>query len=319
MAKSPTKRVVGKKKSAGQSSSRLNQQATQLLRQPFQGWPPNPNSPPPVPGIDTLTVFFHGLLSFCYNPDQHECEVGAYSQSNHHEFKIEVQGGSCTHGTTFYRRDLLPHGRHTLTGGEPPSFYMPALFDRNANPAPDARDFRWMLDIEGSDVYGDLTQGQQSGFYLPKILFSTGEFYTFEKAASKFALVDMLSGDDHYPPIGNMAFCMAAHIDVSGASAVLTLKRANGLPDATCTFSRGGGPHKIFINNDCNDTVGRACMRNDFFHHFGSCSPPAGRHPLMLELVDKQPFSHSCGKRHIDNNDETPCSAAGYGGTPSLP
>ena len=87
-----------------------------------------------------------------------------------------------------------------------------------------------MLDIEGPDVYGDVTPNKQLGFYSPRILFNTGEFYTCEKTASKFALVDMVTGLDHIPPIGNIAFCMAAYIDVSRADAILTLKRTGG-PD----------------------------------------------------------------------------------------
>ena len=313
-AKSTAKKVIKKKRSAAQSSSRPNQQAALVPREPFQGWPPDLNRPP----TDGLTVFFHGLLSFCYDGPHDECQVGAYNQSNHHQFRIEIVGGSCSNDRIFLRDDLLEVGHHTLqqAGASGPLFYMPAPFDRLAGTPPDAKDFRWMLDIEGSDIYGEVT-GKQSVFYSPKILINTGTFYTLERTVSKFARVDQVNGDEI--ELGSIAFCMAAYINVATTPAVLTLITDDGGSE-TCTFGPGGGPYSIFINNDCPVTD-PSCRRSDFSHHLASVSPPAGKHSVTVEL-DKpapMPVSHSCGRKLIVSNDETPCTSAGYGGTRGLP
>lgn len=288
-------------------------------RRPHERWPTTSTFPAQVPD---LRVVFHGLLSFCYT-DRGHAEVGVFDASAEHKLRIKISGGTCD--DRIYTGIQLSKGDFILevTGDLPQgvsSFQTGAEFNRLDNENTSPNDFRWMLDLEGPDIYDSFIINKRPSHYRPRLFVRSGLFYTIEKTGSTFRA----ENDDGTVKrdVGNIAFCTGCNIYLkTGQQAVLTLKRADG-EDITCRFDKTGSLQKIYFTNTCRLAGGGECPDPDFGRHFDSFDPPGGQRKFKLVAVKKEKIPHDCSglSRSLqESTDEAPCGGVGYGGTTSIP
>src|SRR5262249_42278409 len=112
----------------------------------------------PVPQ-STLTIYFSGLLVFCFDRQRKYCQVGALSKDDH-ELKLHVKRVCPERRSeqSLTIPDDLIHQSSTLwldVEGEP-SPKQPAepfIIGRLEEPPTDMRDFRRVIDLEGEHFY----------------------------------------------------------------------------------------------------------------------------------------------------------------------
>ena len=295
------------------------------LGRPHEGWPAKPF----LQADPSITVVFHGLLSFCYNRTRKDCEVGVFSNqiASNHRLRIEIcrdgEASQVIWGHQLSSGDLSLEVLGVAAGVS--AYEKAGSFNRLDDSGSDDRDFRWMLDIEGPDFYNKVISKKYPGYYQPKLFVKDGVFYTLEKTGSKFIRVSAHEPSDpsKWQELGSMAYCLAANIYMSsGQTAKLFLPGPGN-----SFFNHGERTHKIFFTNICYDNVSEKCKRSDFFQHFHSFDPPDGIGRYELQLVTPAPEGtrHECGglasehQKDILTTDEAPCGGAGYGGSSSHP
>src|SRR2546425_4766265 len=134
----------------------------------------------------SLTIVFRGLMVFHPGPAREYFEVGILPAPEH-EFRVQVIENSPEGVSSFF----VPLGelKHDLwslefanSNQQGVSFYQSEPFDRKAGLG-DKRDFRWVLDLKGSEFYGRelQTDPDQLGVALH---VRGGEFYTNKRTPS---------------------------------------------------------------------------------------------------------------------------------------
>ncbi|HXG93206.1 MAG TPA: hypothetical protein VNN73_12700 [Blastocatellia bacterium] len=142
----------------------------------------------------TATISFEGLTIFCIN-DNHQCEAAFLSCQNH-DLKLTI-------------RVVLPNGvklpiQHALSfdnelsievvnpGRKGIRFYKNGKFDRRKSRG-EAEDFRWVLDIEGSEFHDSplakaaAPSSPVAAKLTPKTVITDGVLYAFRLPDEKLA------------------------------------------------------------------------------------------------------------------------------------
>jgi len=144
--------------------SRLQNEETEATLPPPR-WPTSPF----LPSGAQIKLVFRDLISFWYNT-RNECEIGIHGSSPRHHAKMvifEAQGCKELFSYAFEK----PTAFHDVVlkafrqnGAEVRSVY---CYEQNAaftrDEGDDPNDFRWLLDIEGPDFYGDYTDKRSGG------------------------------------------------------------------------------------------------------------------------------------------------------------
>ena len=286
-------------------------QSRNLDRRPHENWPTTDT----LPEDARLRIVFHGLLSFCYNGPRDHAEIGVFNRSPNHSLRIIVYEGHCPDGTVIaaYTADqLTANGNFTLEVTGTPNNVSSFQSSRPRDPS----DFRWLLDMEGPDIF-DENVPKKGGHYKPTLIVKRGVFYTHDTTASTFKLREVASGNIRR--VGSMAYLVGAYIRCNaGEQATLTLPRAHPSdPPYVHNFRPEDGMREVHFVNSCLEG-GFACSDSDYHHHFDSLHPShSGR--FVLEPDRPINFEHTCengGLLHDvepRSTDPAPCASTGYG------
>lgn len=140
---------------------------------------------------ETLTIVFRGLMIFHEDKTNNLMEIGILREPGHVPRIITIKNG--VHADVYDLRERpelddessrswrievtnpAQKGISTYTDGQ--------MFDRKTHP--NDRDFRWIMDFEGSDFYDkDLTAQVDARKLMPVLQVPVGQFYTRLKSPS---------------------------------------------------------------------------------------------------------------------------------------
>ena len=170
----------------------------------------------------TVTLVLRGLMVFHPDPAREYFEAGVLPAPGH-RFRVEVREKTNSGVSTFEvalppLTDLM-NDSWSLEFTSPPkqgiSFYQGGAFNRKAGIG-DPRDFRWALDIEGTEFYNEqvMIKENQLG---PILRLTSGEFYTKGKSRPLMRR----QGDGTFQYFGSVAEEIAADFRVTGGDVVL--------------------------------------------------------------------------------------------------
>lgn len=186
--------------------------------------------PKPTPSVEktfhdstpTVRIVLRGLMVFHPDPAREYFEAGILPAPGH-RFRVEVRektnSGVSTFEVSLPTVTNLVNDSWSLEFTNPQkqgiSFYQGGAFDRKAGIG-DPRDFRWALDIEGTEFYNEqvMIKENQLG---PIVRITSGEFYTKGKSRPLMRR----QGDGTFQPFGSIAEEIAADFLIKGGDVVL--------------------------------------------------------------------------------------------------
>lgn len=289
--------------------------------------PPELNAP--------VTLIFGGLMGFFYNGS---CEIGLHPGHNHTPMIRFWEKTTCTR----MREDfLLPNRCKRMIVEINRRNSMVNFFEASPEaPFSDRinghqHDFRWLLDLHGSDFYPSSDFPMQKRFNrLLKVRHGT--FYTRVVSVSTFDRVDIDDEADDKMAIGRVPLYMAAAI-VPAAGETVTLRLQEHLGHKFVDYDEipltpaAGKKTEVQFFNHCLENHGCPEMkpdahddedRNDF-HFVREVVNPSTKPKYGLKLKvrgDHEPVRDFCldaaevKEKVRVISDPAPCMGAGYGG-----
>jgi len=282
-----------------------------------------------------VTLVFHGLMGIWQDPQTGAWTVGFHSKaSGAHEHQLMVtayQKANTTPPCT-QQGDTAP-AKAIVLPGEPLLLEItnPRILDGVYffQPPPTGgkkhdNDFSWIVNLESQDWYGP-NHRPLAAVYDPRLIVTNGLFYTLMKTSSTFRR-QQADGEDHRT-IGNIAQYVAANIYLRpGGQVKLTLPKQ---PQPILLQQDPNASYEIHFMNTCfKKGTHTACdfkpyhpnkvMRSDFYMHFDGIHPqPAAELELVVGIGTQGTTAGICGEGSA--NDESPCSAVGFGGPNGFP
>lgn len=170
----------------------------------------------------TVTIVLRGLMVFHPDPAREYFEAGILPAPGH-RFRVEVRETSNSGVSTFdvplpTVNDLVNDSWSVeFTSPMKPGigFYQKGAFDRKAGIG-DPRDFRWALDIEGTEFYNEQVTIKENQLG-PIVRLTSGEFYTKVRSHPTMRK----QGDGTFQYFGSIADEIAADFHVTGGDVVL--------------------------------------------------------------------------------------------------
>lgn len=213
----------------------------------------------------TVTLVLRGLMVFHPDPAREYFEAGVLPAPGH-RFRVEVREKTDSGVSTFVVPlppvTSLVNDSWSLEFTSPLkrgiSFYQGGAFDRKAGIG-DPRDFRWALDIEGTEFYNEqvMIKENQLG---PIVRMTSGEFYT--KGRSRPLL--RRQGDGTFQYFGSVADEIAADFPVTRGDVVL--RSAKSGKEILRLPRKPGTSYEIILENQPVTEGHMASMASDSDH-----------------------------------------------------
>lgn len=259
-----------------------------------------------LPGNATVTLYFAGLMAFCYNK-KNQCEIGFY-ESGKHSLNVEVfRNGKSVYSTAPTVNVEIEVGienksNHVRFFNGPDD----GEFNRDTG---DSYDFRWLLDLE-DDKHHDKKLDKKPNYFHKKLYVCHGTFYTALPTISTFM-------EDDGPakgPCGHVARVMAANIPLAAGEKLML--KINGKIVSDPIIASPGISYMIVFTNECQES-GKPCKSSDFDLVFDLIAEAVPK----VHLVKQAKKSRDERLMPFDNRstDEAPCMGAGFGGTGGFP
>ena len=292
---------------------------------------------PPNPRNEYVKLIFEGLMGIARykDGDKTRCDIGFHNKGDdpiHHHLSIRaynnaVNDDSC--GTAVYRTpDGTKIKKLELKVPQPKVVDQAVFYQRGQACSRQQltyyEDFRWIVDFESNYTYGKPLK-KNKNIYRPTMRVPCGIFYTLRKTASTFRA--QTTDGSHVCQLGNVADLLGANIYIESRSYVELI-----VDGVSYQIS---APGEIYFTNHCrdDDQVNGDChfnpynlkekkKRSDFFLNYKAFERDgAYEYELFLAeshdqtkwpdvICEKRFYKPSPAKKF---NDESPCSAAGYG------
>jgi hypothetical protein len=294
---------------------------------------------PPNAESKCVKLIFEGLTGFArrLNSGKTECDVGFHSKGDSpisHHLSIDaysnvVDADNCAGSRRFDQRRIEVI---ELTVADPDIdqayFYQRGSACTRGELAYD-EDFRWIIDFESDYLYRKHLSANshlelRENVYSPVLNVKHGIFYTLQKTSSTF--LARSEDGNNYVYMSNAPYIMAANVYVKSGSVTLKVDDVTFpiQPPGEIYFKnhciKGSTPCHEFFNPNHTDKK----KRSDFFLNYKAFDRK-GHSEYQLHLLDSkdqiQPPNVICERSRFTSmnfeekksNDESPCSAAGYG------
>jgi hypothetical protein len=230
----------------------------------------------PVPQNCTLTIYFSGLLVFCFDKQRQYCQIGALNKDDHelrlHFVKRWRDSESRSEQTLPISHDLIRQSSDLWLDVEgepfPKQTAEPFIAGRRDEPPTDPRDFRWVVDLEGDCFYNRPLKAR-SGVLKPIIVITTGLFYSARLTSDSYlALPDFPVRDRGATKasgeLGQVAAYIGADLCLHPKQA-LVLRAGRAGSELLRLEREEGVTYELAVNNldKTEATVGR-----DFDHYY---------------------------------------------------
>jgi hypothetical protein len=285
-----------------------------------------------------VKLIFYGLTGIArnLNGQKWECDVGFHSKGDspisHHLSICAYDGDNFSRSKRFEDTKIKKIELKVLDPDpnvDQTYFYQrgPACSRRDLR---DDRDFRWIVDFDSDYLYRKHPQTKphleiKKDVYSPVVRVTNGIFYTLHKTASTF----LARSDDnkYFMDLANVADYIAVNVYVKSGPVTLTVDDTTFPVDV---------PGEIYFKNHCmqQGTQNGKCKfypdetdkkkRSDFFLNYKAFdrkgAPEYHLHrlqsgtPTLPDIICERSNFTEMKDYEKTINDESPCSAAGYGG-----
>ena len=160
----------------------------------------------PLPQNPTVTLYFTGLLVFCFEKQFNYCQIGIHSKTDDHELKLRLVKKTTNPKSNSEQNLAIPHGmiRNTkdlwldIEGAPPPKQQAakPFIVGKRNQPPSDPQDFRHVVDLEGEHFYNRRLKIRK-GVLRPSLFIAKGLFYTATLTSQSFLAVSASNDSDH--------------------------------------------------------------------------------------------------------------------------
>ena len=198
------------------------------------------------PITPTVTIVLRGLMVFHPDPAREYFEAGILPAPGH-LFRVEVREKTNSGVSTFsvpLPADLV-NDSWSLEFKSPTkqgiTFFQGGAFDRKAGIG-DPRDFRWALDIEGTEFYNQQVTIKENQLG-PILRLTSGEFYTTDKSRPMMRR----QGDGTFQYFGSVAEEIAA--DLHNVRGDVVLRSAKSGKEILRVAQKAGTTYEIILEN----------------------------------------------------------------------
>jgi len=299
-------------------------------------WEPRCCEFPPNPRSEYVKLIFEGLMGVARYKDGNKtrCDIGFHNKGDsplHHHLSIRAYNNAVNDDncTAVYKTPAATKIKKLELKVSQPKVVDQAVFYQpgqacSRQQLTSYEDFRWIVDFESNYHYGkDLKKNKN--IYRPTMRVPCGIFYTLRKTASTFRT--QTTNGSRVCQLGNVADLIAANIYIESRSYVELI-----VDGVSYQIS---APGEIYFTNHCrdDDQPNEICnfnpynlkekkKRSDFFLNYKAFDRDgADEYELFLAeshdqskwpdvICEKSAYKPSEAKKF---NDESPCSAAGYG------
>jgi hypothetical protein len=215
----------------------------------------------------TVTIVLRGLMVFHPDPAREYFEAGILPAPGH-RFRVEVREKSKS-GISTFSVPLPPvanlvNDSWSLEFSSPTKrgigFYQGKAFDRKAGIG-DPKDFRWALDIEGTEFYDEQVTIKENQLG-PILNLTSGEFYT--RARSRPLM--RRQGDGTYQHFGSVAEEIAA--DLLNIEGDVVLRSAKSGKEIVRLSRKPDTTYEIILENQPVTEGHTAGMSSDHFQYY---------------------------------------------------
>jgi hypothetical protein len=261
----------------------------------------------PISPNPTITIYFKGLLAFCFGEEFKYCQIGFHTRANGHEVKVSIykkRGNRIVSAIPMLRfsHEMIRRSSDLwldVEGETPPKQQTATPYIVNDQGATliDDQDFRHVVDLEGENFYNRPLK-MKDGVLTPSLFIGKGIFYAAALTAHgyKTVLADSTVNDQHHHAdpttgansmgqvsgrrIGRIATYVGANIYLDGASQVVVL-RAGGKEGA-----------ELFRLNREEDTTYELTIENydtqppagsDFGYYYSAIELNPGEPKILIE------------------------------------
>ena len=264
-----------------------------------------------------VTVVFRGLMVFHPDPASQYFEAGILPAPEH-QFRIEVLEKSSAGVSSVtvpweslsgaandvWSFEFQPSGNRGL------NFYQNGAFDRKAGIG-DERDFRWAVDLEGSEFYNQqlTTKQNQLG---PVFRVTSGEFYTRTRTPPLLRN----QGNGTFKYFGSAADEIAADLFVDGD---VVLRSANSGKEILRLKDKLDTTYEVIVENQPMTEINAANMGHFKYYYRLITKPRAEWYDF--KVADDNVFSTNHDFNHANimasyvspGSTKTPCMSVGVG------
>jgi len=264
----------------------------------------------PIPPSPTITIYFKGLLAFCFGEEFKYCQVGIHTKANGHEVKVSVYKKwenrivGAVPVLTFSHEMIRRSSDLWLDveGEAPPKQQTAAPYIVNDQGAAvvDDQDFRHVVDLEGENFY-DRPLKIKDGVLTPSLFIGKGLFYTAALTSHGYKTVLAPAvNDQHYHAhptteandhghvsgrrIGRIAKDIGANIYLDHPSQAIVLR--TGGQEGAELFRLGneeGVTYEVTIDNGDNGLSPPLYPGNHFGFYYDAIDLNPGESKILIE------------------------------------
>lgn len=259
-----------------------------------------------VPPNPTVTIYFKGLLAFCFGEEFKYCQVGFHTKANNHEVKVSIYkklGNRIISAVPTLRvgHEMICRSSDLwldVEGEAPPKQQTaePYIVNGQGSAMIDDQDFRHVADLEGENFYNRRLK-IKAGVLTPSLYINKGLFYAaaltdhgYKTVLAESTVIDL---DHHAPPatgdgslgrvqdrrIGRVAREVGANIYLDDASQAVVLRAGEKGDAELFRFNREEDTsYEVTIEN--YDT--QAPIGNDFGYYYDAVDLNPGESKILV-------------------------------------
>jgi hypothetical protein len=260
----------------------------------------------PVPQDPTVTIYFAGLLVFCFDKRRKHCHIGIHSKTDDHELRLRfVKKGHGSESDSEQRltisHDMIRRASNLWLDVEgvpypKPRTAKPFIAGNRKEPPTDPQDFRRVVDLEGERFYNRPMKLRRD--VLRPILFvAKGLFYSATLTSDSYRAVPVASNGTTGAgatgaiatgrSLGQIAEYVGVNIYLTHANQAVVLRAGRKGSELLRFKKEEGATYEITVEN-C-DTP-QAPTGSHFRHYYDAFKLNSGEPRILLETYGLPTF-----------------------------
>lgn len=261
----------------------------------------------PVPQNPTISLYFTGLLAFCFDKRRKQCQIGVHSKTDDHELRLRfVKKGpdpkndseqtlTISHSLIRQASDLWLDVEGELAPKQCTA--EPFIAGRRDEPPADPQDFRRVVDLEGEHFYNRSLKVRRD-VLRPILFIAKGLFYTATLTSDLYRTVPVTStgaggGRAAGRSLGQIAEYVGANIYLTHPNQELVLRVGQNGSELLRLKREEGTTYEITIEN--GDTP-HAPAGSDFYYYYDAFELNRGDPRILLETYGLSSFGGGMGE-----------------------
>jgi len=255
----------------------------------------------PVPQDPTVTIYFAGLLVFCFDKRRKHCHIGIHSKTDDHELRLRfVKKGHSPESDSEQRltisHDLIRRASNLWLDVEGVPYpkqrtAKPFITGNRNEPPTDPQDFRRVVDLEGERFY-NRSMKLRRDVLRPILFVAKGLFYSATLTSDSYRAVPVASNGATGAiatgrSLGQIAEYVGANIYLTHANQAVVLRAGRNGSELLRFKKEEGTTYEITVEN-C-DTP-QAPTGSHFRHYYDAFKLNSGEPRILLEAYGLPAF-----------------------------